>query len=109
MQKVLADFQNRYNVPVMCTEFGGGGTPERVHREAQAGMLALFAKEGISWMIWTIQDRPDLGCGYPTRATKVNRKWEPLPPPVERYWIPYPEIWAPHARIVASPMPVKGR
>ncbi len=109
VQKVLADFQNRYNVPVMCTEFGGGGTPERVHREAQAGMLALFAKEGISWMIWTIQDRPDLGCGYPTRATKVNRKWEPLPPPVERYWIPYPEIWAPHARIVASPMPVKGR
>lgn len=109
VQKVLADFQDKYNVPVMCTEFGGGGTPERVHREAQAGMLALFAKEGISWMIWTIQDRPDLGCGYPTRAAKINRKWEPLPPPVERYWIPYPEIWAPHARIVASPMPVRGK
>ena len=105
VQKVLADFQDKYEVPVMCTEFGNGGTPERVHRECQAGMLALFAKEGIGWMIWALQDRPDKATGFPTRANKVERKWVQVDPPNPRYWIPYPEIWAPVAKIVASPVP----
>ena len=105
VQKVLAAFQDKYEVPVMCTEFGNGGTPERVHRECQAGMLALFAKEGISWMIWALQDRPDLATGFPTRAKKVDRKWVQVDSPNPRYWIPYPEIWAPVAKIVASPVP----
>lgn len=105
VQKVLADFQDKYEVPVMCTEFGNGGTPERVHRECQAGMLALFAKEGISWMIWALQDRPDMATGFPTRANKVDRKWVQVDPPNPRYWIPYPEVWAPVAKIVASPVP----
>ena len=105
VQRALAAFQDKYEVPVMCTEFGNGGTPERVHREGQAGMLALFAKEGISWMIWALQDRPDMATGFPTRANKVDRKWVQVDPPNPRYWIPYPEVWAPVAKIVASPVP----
>ena len=103
--RYLAAFQDKYEVPVMCTEFGNGGTPERVHRECQAAMLALFAREGIGWMIWALQDKPELATGFPTRAKKVEKKWEQVDPPNPRYWIPYPEIWAPVAKIVASPMP----
>lgn len=105
VKRHIAAFQRRYRVPVMCTEFGAGGTPERVHREGQAGMLALFAKGGIGWMIWALQDRPDLAYGSPTVAVKADRRWEQVPSPKERYWIPYPELWSPVARIVASPVP----
>ena len=101
----LAAFQARYNVPVMCTEFGGGGTPERIHREAQAGMLALFSREGIGWMLWTLEDRHGAGQPFPTRAEKKDREWVLKDDPRPRYWIPYPEIWGPVAKIVASPIP----
>lgn len=101
----LAAFQDRYGVPVLCTEFGGGGTPERVHRETQAGMIALFAREGIGWMLWTLEDRHGSGQPFPTRARKVERGWEIVDQPLPRYWIPFPEVWGPVARIVASPFP----
>lgn len=105
--KSLAAFQDRYGVPVMCTEFGGGGTPERVHRETQAGMLALFAREGIGWMLWTLEDRHGAGQPFPTRAKKVEKSWEIVEQKPPRYWIPFPEIWGPVARIVASPFPTR--
>jgi len=103
--RTLAAFQDRYGVPVLCTEFGSGGVPERIHRETQSGMLALFAKEGIGWMLWTIEDRHGAGQPFPTRAKKVERRWELVDQPSPRYWIPYPEIWGPVAQIVASPFP----
>ncbi len=106
VRRYLADFQNRYDVPVMCTEFGCGGTPEPVHRETQAGMLALFAQEGIGWMIWTLQDVHGKGRSFPTRAEKTpDKKWRVLDGPGLRYDIPYVDIWAPVASIVASPFP----
>ena len=105
--KSLAAFQDRYGVPVMCTEFGGGGTPERVHRETQAGMLALFAREGIGWMLWTLEDRHGAGQPFPTRAKKVEKSWEIVEQKPPRYWIPFPEVWGPVARIVASPFPAR--
>ena len=103
--RYLAAFQDRYNVPVMCTEFGGGGVPERVHRETQAGMLALFASRGIGWMLWTLEDRHGAGQPFPTKARKVGHEWEVIDQPAPRYWIPYPDIWGPVAKIVASPFP----
>ena len=100
-------FKERYGVPVMCAEFGGGGTPERVHRETQAGMLALFAREGIGWMLWTLEDRHGAGQPFPTHAKKVEKSWEIVEQKPPRYWIPFPEIWGPVARIVASPFPAR--
>ena len=105
VEKSLAAFQDRYGVPVLCTEFGGGGTPERVHRETQAGMLALFVREGIGWMLWTLEDRYGAGQPFPTLAKKVEHRWEVVEQSAPRYWIPFPEVWGPVARIVASPFP----
>lgn len=105
--RYLADFQDRYGVPVMCTEFGGGGTPERIHRETQAGMLALFAREGIGWMLWTLEDKHGAGQPFPTRAEKKDREWVLKDDPRPRYWIPYPEIWGPMANIVATQGPFR--
>lgn len=101
----LAAFQGRYAVPVMCTEFGAGDAPERVHREYQAGMLGLFASRGVGWMLWTLEDRPDKAEGFPTRFKKEGASVTQIDPAKPRYWIPIPEIWAPIARVVASPMP----
>ena len=105
VRRCLDEFQNKYNVPVMCTEFGGGGTPERVHRETQAGMLALFAQRGISWMLWTLEDRHGEGQPFPTKAVKRGNDWEVVPTAKPRYWIPFPEIWAPVAEMTASQVP----
>lgn len=101
----LAAFQAKYEVPVLCTEFGAGDAPERVHREYQAGMLGLFASRGIGWMLWTLEDRPDKAEGFPTRFKKEGASVTQIDPAKPRYWIPIPEIWAPIARVVASPMP----
>lgn len=77
--KYIDAFQKRYNVPVLCTEFGGGGKPEQVHRETQRGMLEVFSQRGIGWMLWTLEDRHDAK---------------------PRYWIPFPDIWGPFAKAI---------
>ena len=105
VQRHLKAFQDKYGVPVLCTEFGGGGTPELVHRETQAGMLALFTRMGIGWMLWTLEDRHGDGQPYPTKAVKSGHSWAVVESERPRYWIPFPEIWAPVAEMTASPMP----
>jgi len=101
----LQAFQAKYDVPVLCTEFGGGGTPERVHRETQSGMLALFTRLGVGWMLWTLEDRHGEGQPYPTHAVKQGHDWSVVDDARPRYWVPFPEIWAPVAEMTASPMP----
>jgi hypothetical protein len=106
VQAYLKAFQDKYNVPVMCTEFGGGGKPEPIHREFQTGMLSLFALERIPWMIWALSYDPERATGFPTDARKtVDKKWEVVPSPNPGYYIPYVELWAPAARIMGSPFP----
>jgi endo-1,4-beta-mannosidase len=106
VQAILRAFQKKYNVPVMCTEFGAGGKPERVHREFQAGMLSMFAFERVGWMIWSIYYDKARASGYPTKAVKnaKDKTWEAqLENP--GYWIPFVELWAPTARIMGSSFP----
>ena len=78
VQSNLRAFQAKYNVPVMCTEFGAGGKPERVHREFQAGMLAMFAFDRVGWMIWSIYYDKTRATGYPTEAVRNTKdnSWE---------------------------------
>ena len=47
------------------------------------------------------------GQPFPTRAKKVEKSWEIVEQKPPRYWIPFPEIWGPVARIVASPFPAR--
>jgi len=109
VQQNLRAFQDKYNVPVMCTEFGAGGKPERVHREFQAGMLAMFAFDRVGWMIWSLYYDKERASGYPTKAVQnpTDKTWEAR---MENpgYFIPFVELWAPTARIMGSPFPEAG-
>lgn len=106
VQAYIRAFQKKYNVPVLCTEFGGGGKPELVHREFQSGMLAMFAFERVGWMIWTLSYAPDKAAGFPTRATQdpADKTWS-VHKENPGYWIPYVDLWAPAAKIMASRFP----
>ncbi len=110
VQATLRAFQAKYNVPVMCTEFGGGGKPEPIHREFQAGMLSLFAFDKIHWMIWSIYYDKTRAVSFPSIAVKVEGEKSPekawkIQNTNPGYWIPYVDLWAPTARIMGSPFP----
>jgi hypothetical protein len=106
VQSYISTFRNKYNVPVLCTEFGAGGKPEIVHREFQAGMMALFAFEKVGWMIWSLYYSPDLAMGFPTRAIQnpEDKTWN-VQKSNPGYWIPFVELWAPAAKIMGSSFP----
>lgn len=110
VQSTLRAFQAKYNVPVMCTEFGGGGKPECVVREFQAGMMSLFSHDRISWMIWSLYYDKTRAIGFPTKVVKIEgekspeKAWE-IQSKNPGYWIPYVELWAPTARIMGTPFP----
>jgi hypothetical protein len=110
VQSTLRNFQAKYNVPVMCTEFGGGGKPEAIHREFQAGMLSLFAFDKIHWMIWSLNYDRTRAVSYPSVAVKVEGEKSPekiwkIQNTNPGYWIPFVDLWAPTARIMGSPFP----
>ncbi len=107
VQAFIRDFQAKYNVPVLCTEFGAGGKPEIVHREFQAGMLAMFAFERVGWMIWSLYEDSDRATVFPTHATRnpEDKTWRVKPQPNPGYWVPFVELWAPTARIMGSTFP----
>ncbi len=74
-------FRDRYNVPVLCSEFGAlPKHSEAVNRQFESGMMAMCAQEKIGWMIWTLWGLNDRDCAYP-------------------------DIWIPAAKEAASPMP----
>ncbi len=91
--KSITTFRDKYNVPVLCTEFGAThwSKTETVCRMFIAGMLTLFAKEDVGWMIWALkrlEDNP--------RGPWTAPKWDSCS---------YSDFWIPAARITASPTP----
>ncbi|XHR27337.1 MAG: glycoside hydrolase family 5 protein [Chthoniobacteraceae bacterium] len=104
VQRHITTFRGKHKVPVLCTEFGS--TPwnktETVCREFQCGMLTLFAKENVGWMIWALNRLKD-----DPRAVWVD----PSKPPVGQHDVgdscAYSDLWKPVARIMASPFPTE--
>lgn len=101
VQKYVTTFRDKYNVPVLCTEFGAThwNKSETVCREFEAGMLALFAKENIGWMIWALKTLEDHPRNPYNEVDKVG-----MDPKVFDSCA-YSDLWAPVARIMASPKP----
>ncbi|WP_276743289.1 glycoside hydrolase family 5 protein [Victivallis vadensis] len=89
----ITSFRDKYNVPVLCTEFGAThwNKSETACRSFISGMMALFAKEDVGWMIWALkrlEDNPRTPLVKPTYDSCC-----------------YSDIWIPTARIMASPFP----
>lgn len=108
VQKHITKFRDKYNVPVMCTEFGATwwNKDETVCREFQAGMLGLFAKENVSWMIWALgglKNNPRNATPLPDKIRK--EKNIPRLPKSEYDSCAYSDIWVPIARIMGSEFP----
>jgi aryl-phospho-beta-D-glucosidase BglC (GH1 family) len=91
-------FRDTYHVPVMCTEFGATywNHSETDCRDFVSGMLSLFAKENIGWMIWALNGLTD----NPTQPTITKGKRVKA---VDS--CPYTDIWTPVAKKMASPFP----
>lgn len=89
----ITAFQAKHNVPVLCTEFGAThwNKSETVCRTFIAGMLTLFAKENVGWMIWALkrlEDNP--------RAPHTAPNFDSCG---------YSDLWIPAAKIMATPFP----
>ena len=102
VQGNITAFRDAHNVPVLCTEFGAThwNKGETVCREFQAGMLALFAKENVGWMIWALKRLEDAPRNPYNQVDKVG-----MGPPPAYDSCAYSDIWKPVARIMASPFP----
>jgi len=66
---VLDKVMKRYNVPIMCTEFGSDPVVPTVtvddRRKFEKDMFAMFARLQIGWSIWRLQGTyPDIKCNY---------------------------------------------
>jgi hypothetical protein len=87
---------------VICTEFGATqwNKSETVCRKFQAGILAVFAKEDIGWMVWALKKLID---NPRNPYNEVDRTG--LGPPAVHDSCQYSDIWEPVARIMSSPMP----
>lgn len=101
VQQHVTAFRDRYRVPVMCTEFGAThwSHGETICREFQAGMLALFAKENIGWMVWALGLLEDNPRNPYNEVDKVGIS----PPRFDS--CAYSDLWAPVARIMGTPFP----
>lgn len=98
----VTTFRAIHGVPVLCTEFGATqwNKSETVCRKFQAGMLALFAKEDIGWMVWALKTLVDNPRNPFNEVDKVG-----LGPPPSHDSCQYSDLWAPVARMMASPTP----
>jgi hypothetical protein len=102
VQRHVTGFRDTHRVPVMCTEFGAThwNKSETVCRSFLAGMHTLFAREDIGWMIWALKRLEDNPRNPYNEVDKTG-----LGPPRQFDSCPYSDLWAPAARIMASPMP----
>ncbi|SDT89144.1 Aryl-phospho-beta-D-glucosidase BglC, GH1 family [Verrucomicrobium sp. GAS474] len=106
VQKSITTFRDAHQVPVLCTEFGAThwNKSETVCREHEAGLLALFAQERVGWMIWALKVLQDNPRNSYNETDKVG-----FGPPKQFDSCAYSDLWPPVARIMASPMPTKGK
>ncbi len=106
VQKHIVGFRDKYDVPVLCTEFGATwwDKDETSCRKFQAGMLALFAKEDVGWMVWalsSLEDNPRNAHPPPRKPGEASKK-----DPMQRYdSCAYSDLWAPVARVMGSEFP----
>ncbi len=102
VQNNITKFRDTHHVPVICTEFGATrwSKSETVCREFQTGMLALFAKENVGWMIWALVKLEDM----PRNSYNVVDKVGMRPPPAMDSCA-YSDLWKPVSRIMGSPFP----
>lgn len=102
VQHHITQFRDTHKVPVMCTEFGAThwNKSETVCREFESGMVTLFAKENVGWMIWALKKLEDHPRSPYNEVDKTG-----LGPPRVFDSCPYSDLWVPAARIMASPMP----
>ncbi len=102
VQKQVVTFRDTHGVPVLCTEFGATqwNKSETVCRQFQVGMMAVFAKEDIGWMVWALKKLVDNPRSPYNLVDKVG-----IGPPPSHDSCQYSDIWAPVARIMASPFP----
>ncbi len=102
VQKQVTAFRDAHQVPVLCTEFGATqwNKSETVCRQFQSGMMAVFAKEDIGWMVWALKKLEDNPRSPYNLVDKVG-----IGPPPSHDSCQYSDIWAPTARIMASPFP----
>jgi hypothetical protein len=107
VQQHIVDFMNKYNVPVMCTEFGASwwDHDETVCREFQAGILGVFAKQDVGWMVWALK-RVENDPRHPhPLPKKVAEKLPEDQRPKGFDSCAYSDIWGPIAKIMASEFP----
>ncbi len=99
--KSITAFRDKYNVPVLCTEFGAThwNKGETVCRTFIGGMLTLCAKEDVGWMIWALHPLKDN-----PRAPYNNVDNVGINPPSYDS-CSYSDMWIPAAKIMASPFP----
>lgn len=105
VQKHVTEFQKRYNVPVMCTEFGATHWQhgETDCRKFIAGMLALAAKEDFGWMIWalgTLEENPRNPYNEVDNKNGPKRRSDSCA---------YSDLWPPVARIMGTPFPTPAK
>jgi aryl-phospho-beta-D-glucosidase BglC (GH1 family) len=107
VQEHITAFRDKHNVPVMCTEFGASwwDHDETTCREFESGMLGLFAKENVGWMVWalkTVINNPRHPHPLPKKiADQLPKDQQPR----QFDSCAYSDIWGPIARIMGSPMP----
>lgn len=102
VEKNITAFRDKHNVPVLCTEFGAThwNKSETVCREFETGMVTVFAKENVGWMIWALGKLEDNPRNSYNEVDKVG-----MGPPRQYDSCAYSDIWIPAARIMASPFP----
>lgn len=105
VQQHITAFRDRHHVPVLCTEFGATwwNNDETTCRTFQAGMLAVFAKEDVGWMVWALKNLAD----NPRDPHPLPRVEGAPPPPKGKIYdsCAYSDLWAPVARIMATKLP----
>ncbi len=101
VDRFITAFQKKYEVPVLCTEFGAThwNKSETVCRTFISGMLTMFAKQKVGWMIWALGRLEDNPRAPYNEVDKVGLN----PPRFDS--VAYSDQWIPAAKVMGTPFP----